>query len=147
MFNFFSGAFGAKCSTNSPAPSAQNIQNFHQRLRRKIFIVFFNAILYSPRFARKRYSKKKFPRFARKKMVGISRSVSNFSFFQTRRLRVHSLVWKKVVVASVALPRQCLTILVMGSWNVSCVWHSACDKPDTCYCLQGLPSKSDVFPD
>ena len=43
MLKIFSGAFGAKISKFSLAPSAQNIQIFFRRLRRKIF-KFFSAL-------------------------------------------------------------------------------------------------------
>ena len=43
MFKIFSGAFGAKCSKFSPAPSAPKFQNFLWRLRRKIFNFFSGA--------------------------------------------------------------------------------------------------------
>ena len=42
-FKIFSGAFGAKCSKFSPAPSAPKFQNFLWRLRRKIFNFFSGA--------------------------------------------------------------------------------------------------------
>ena len=40
MLKIFSGAFGAKISKISLAPSAQNIQFFFLRLRRKILKIF-----------------------------------------------------------------------------------------------------------
>ena len=40
---FFSGAFGAKCSKFFPAPSAQNVQNFLWRLRCNMFKIFSGA--------------------------------------------------------------------------------------------------------
>ena len=40
MFKIFSGAFGAKCSKFSLAPSAPKFQNFLWRLRRKNLKIF-----------------------------------------------------------------------------------------------------------